>query len=86
VRRKPEWQAGHIEGAAWHPLNDFKTSLPEVERGMPIAVHCKGGYRSLIACSLLQRAGFGNVSNVIGGFDAWKQAELPVVREPARAA
>jgi rhodanese-related sulfurtransferase len=35
----------------------------------------------MIACSLLQRAGFQNVVNVIGGFDAWQQAKLPVVTE-----
>lgn len=81
VRRRPEWQAGHIEGAAWQPLDNFKTALPEMDRGMPVAVLCKGGYRSLIACSLLQRAGFRNVTNVIGGFDAWQRAELPIVGE-----
>jgi hydroxyacylglutathione hydrolase len=42
-------------------------------------VHCKGGYRSMIASSLLQRAGFKHVINVIGGFDAWQQEELPSV-------
>ena len=81
VRRRPEWEAGHIEGAVWHPLDDFKAGLPELDRGAPIAVHCKGGYRSLIACSLLQRAGFQNVANVSGGFVAWEKAGLPVVAE-----
>jgi hydroxyacylglutathione hydrolase len=78
VRREPEWQAGHIEGATWWPLDHFKVSPPEIDRSAPIAVHCKSGYRSMIACSLLQRAGFQNVTNVIGGFDAWLQAKLPV--------
>jgi len=78
VRREPEWQAGHIEGAVWWPLDNFKVSAPEIDRSAPIAVHCKSGYRSMIACSLLQRAGFRNVTNVIGGFDAWLQAKLPV--------
>jgi rhodanese-related sulfurtransferase len=35
----------------------------------------------MIACSLLRRAGFQNVVNVTGGFDAWQKAELPSVRE-----
>ena len=78
VRREPEWQAGHIEDAAWWPLDNFKVSPPEIDRDAPIAVHCKSGYRSMIACSLLQRAGFRNVTNVVGGFDAWQQAKLPV--------
>jgi rhodanese-related sulfurtransferase len=83
VRREPEWHAGHIEGAAWWPLDNFKVSPPEIDRDRPIAVHCKSGYRSMIACSLLQRAGFHNVTNVIGGFDAWQQAKLPVQNETA---
>jgi glyoxylase-like metal-dependent hydrolase (beta-lactamase superfamily II)/rhodanese-related sulfurtransferase len=78
VRREPEWQAGHIANAAWWPLDNFRVSSPEVDPAAPIAVHCKSGYRSTIACSLLQRAGFQNVINVTGGFDAWQQETLPV--------
>jgi glyoxylase-like metal-dependent hydrolase (beta-lactamase superfamily II)/rhodanese-related sulfurtransferase len=81
VRREPEWEAGHIEDAHWWPLDNFKVAPPEIDNEAPIAVHCKGGYRSLIACSLLQRAGFKNVTNVVGGFDAWEKARLPVVSE-----
>jgi hydroxyacylglutathione hydrolase len=77
VRREAEWQAGHIEGAAWWPLDHFRVSAPEVDLAAPLAVHCQGGYRSMIACSLLLRAGV-NVINVAGGFDAWRQAGLPV--------
>ena len=49
------------------------------------AVHCKGGYRSMIACSLLQRAGY-NVINVIGGFDAWEEAQMPTRLPPPSVA
>jgi len=83
VRREPEWQAGHIEGAAWWPLDHFKVSPPEIDRERPLAVHCKSGYRSIIACSLLQRAGYANVINVIGGFDAWQEAKLSSASEKA---
>jgi glyoxylase-like metal-dependent hydrolase (beta-lactamase superfamily II)/rhodanese-related sulfurtransferase len=79
VRREPEWDAAHIENAIWWPLDHFRVSPPEIGRDAAIAVHCKSGYRSIIACSLLQRAGFKNVTNVIGGFDAWQEAKLPVV-------
>ena len=78
VRRQAEWDTGHIEGAAWWPLDNFKVSPPEVNRDAPIAVHCKSGYRSMIAASLLERAGFNHVLNIVGGFDAWQQAKLPV--------
>jgi hydroxyacylglutathione hydrolase len=79
VRRQPEWDAGHIEGATWWPLDSFKVAPPEIDRDAPLAVHCKSGYRSIIASSLLERAGFHHVLNVVGGFDAWQQAKLPVV-------
>jgi rhodanese-related sulfurtransferase len=79
VRREPEWDAAHIEDAAWWPLDNFKVSPPEIDHEIPLAVHCKSGYRSMIASSLLQRAGFKRVINVVGGFDAWQQAKLPSV-------
>jgi len=78
VRREPEWMAGHLPEASWWPLDRFRVSPPEVDLDIPLAVHCQGGYRSMIACSLLQRAGFKNVINVNGGFAAWQEAKLPV--------
>jgi glyoxylase-like metal-dependent hydrolase (beta-lactamase superfamily II)/rhodanese-related sulfurtransferase len=79
VRREAEWQAGHIEGAEWFPLDNFRISAPELDPSAPVAVHCQGGYRSMIACSLLQRAGMEHIMNVTGGFDAWRQDGLPIV-------
>ena len=79
VRRAPEWEAGHIEDATWWPLDNFKVSPPELDEDAPLVVHCKSGYRSMIACSLLQRAGFRNVLNLSGGFDAWQGAKFPVI-------
>ena len=78
VRRDGEWQAGRLEQAQLWPLDRLKDSLPPLDKDAAIAVHCKSGYRSTIACSLLQRAGFTNVVNVVGGFDAWQQEKLPV--------
>jgi glyoxylase-like metal-dependent hydrolase (beta-lactamase superfamily II) len=80
VRREGEWHAGHIAGADWYPLDRFRSDLPDLDGG-PVAVHCKSGYRSMIACSLLQRAGHRNVINVTGGFDAWQEAHLPVATD-----
>jgi hydroxyacylglutathione hydrolase len=76
VRREAEWQAGHIEGARWHALDEFPRVLPAVDRDAPVAVHCKSGYRSIIAASLLRRAGFRQVTDVIGGYDAWQKEAL----------
>jgi hydroxyacylglutathione hydrolase len=75
VRRAPEWEAGHIDSAEWYPLDRFAEALPHLGKDTPVAVHCQGGYRSAIACSLLQKAGYHNIINVIGGFDAWKKQQ-----------
>jgi len=81
VRREGEWQAGHIADAQWRALDTFPQGLPEIDIARPVAVHCKSGYRSMIACGLLERAGHRNVINVVGGFDAWHAAKLPEVAE-----
>jgi hydroxyacylglutathione hydrolase len=81
VRREGEWQAGHIAEVQCRALDTFPHGLPAIDRSRPVAIHCKSGYRSMIACSLLERAGHRNVLNVAGGFDAWHAAELPEVAE-----
>jgi hydroxyacylglutathione hydrolase len=78
VRREPEWQAGHIAGADWWPVDKFSAELPPIRRSRSVAVHCKSGYRSMIACSLLEKAGYPNVINIVGGFDAWQKSGLPI--------
>jgi hydroxyacylglutathione hydrolase len=80
VRRESEWHAGHIGQVRCLALDTFAHGVP-VLGGGPVAVHCKSGYRSMIACSLLERAGHRNVVNVVGGFDAWHAAGLPEVAE-----
>ncbi len=79
VRRPLEWEAGHIDGAHFAPLNRLYTMLDDVDPQRPVAVYCQSGYRSSIAASLLQRASFDDVSNVAGGFDAWLERALPAV-------
>jgi len=84
VRRPAEWRSGHIEGAIHIPLDKLVSNLAALDRAKPTAVHCKSGYRSSIATSLLERAGFEQVMNVTGGFDAWLACHLPyVTAEPA---
>ena len=85
VRRQVEWEEGHIQSAMQMPLSRLVATMDELDGGRLIAVHCKGGYRSSIAASLLQRAGFPRVLNVKGGFDAWRAAGLPAAKtEPAK--
>jgi glyoxylase-like metal-dependent hydrolase (beta-lactamase superfamily II)/rhodanese-related sulfurtransferase len=68
--------SGAIEGSQRIPLGSLKSRLAEVDREKILVVHCKGGYRSSIATSILKHAGFRDVANLIGGFDAWKTAGL----------
>jgi hydroxyacylglutathione hydrolase len=78
VRMPGEWEQGHIRQAVLKPLSKLTSMLEDLDPSRPIAVHCKSGYRSSIATSLLKRAGRRDVMNVIGGFDAWLACTLPV--------
>jgi glyoxylase-like metal-dependent hydrolase (beta-lactamase superfamily II) len=82
VRGSGEWESGHIPSATHHDLQRLADDLKSpVEGGGPVAVICGSGYRSSIACSLLERAGVDlPLINVAGGMGAWTQADLPVAR------
>ncbi len=86
VRRPSEWETGHIESAKLKPLDKLQKSLEGLDRAKPTAVHCKSGYRSSIATSILKANGFTQVMNVVGGFDAWMAQGLPVATDSERAA
>jgi hydroxyacylglutathione hydrolase len=79
VRAQSEWDGGHIPGASHRFLGKLLEQTRELPRDEPVAVHCAGGSRSAIAASLLEANGFTNVTNLRGGFGAWKAANLPVV-------
>lgn len=74
VRRTGEYQGGHVPSAINVPLAELPGRLKEVPTGSQIAVICASGYRSSIAKSVLERAGFKPLLNVLGGTAAWKNA------------
>ncbi|HZU67256.1 MAG TPA: rhodanese-like domain-containing protein [Ktedonobacteraceae bacterium] len=74
VRDPNEWQEGHIKGAVHIPYYDIEQRLPALNPAQPVAVVCGSGQRSTIACSLLQRHGFTQLFNVVGGMEAWDEA------------
>lgn len=71
VRTEREWSAERIEGSVNVPLAHLLERLGEVPRDRPLVVHCGSGYRSSIAASLLRRAGYERVSDLVGGIAAW---------------
>jgi glyoxylase-like metal-dependent hydrolase (beta-lactamase superfamily II)/rhodanese-related sulfurtransferase len=83
VRKPGEYEAGHVKGATNFPLNEMTDilQLAAVDADHNLYVHCAGGYRSVIACSLLKRHGFHNLRNVLGGWGKMKDLKsLPLVK------
>jgi glyoxylase-like metal-dependent hydrolase (beta-lactamase superfamily II) len=74
VRDQNEWEEGHITGAVHIPYYFLEQRLQELDLTQPLAAICASGQRSSIACSLLQKHGFTQLFNVVGGMDAWEQA------------
>jgi hydroxyacylglutathione hydrolase len=74
VRESGEVEAAAMNGSIRIPLGKLESRTGELEpaKNKLLVVHCKGGYRSSIATSILRRAGFRDIANLIGGFDAWQ--------------
>jgi glyoxylase-like metal-dependent hydrolase (beta-lactamase superfamily II)/rhodanese-related sulfurtransferase len=84
VRRETEFADGHIRGAVNIPVNGLSDpgSMANLEDSNNIYIHCAGGYRSIIASSLLKRQGIHNIRNVAGGWSAIKeQSGIEIVKE-----
>jgi hydroxyacylglutathione hydrolase len=75
VRGHTEHEDGHIPGALNIHAGHLTRRLDEIPADGTVVVHCETGYRSMIASSVLLRAGRTNVRNLIGGYAAWKQAQ-----------
>jgi hydroxyacylglutathione hydrolase len=81
VRKPGEWNTSHMKGAEFLPLADMPDNLNSLDKNKPYVIHCAGGYRSMIACSLMKQKGIHNVTNVYGGFGAMVTAGVPVITE-----
>lgn len=77
VRKESEFDAEHIVGVQNFPLDFINNNMAEISSDKTYYVHCAGGYRSVIASSILQSRGF-NVVNIQGGFKAIKETGLPM--------
>lgn len=71
VRNPGEVKLGMIDGARHLPVAELRKRLDELDPAVPTVVYCAGGYRSILASSLLRSAGFTDVSDLLGGYGAW---------------
>ena len=78
VRKESEYSAEHIDGATLTPLDYLNDYLGEYGEEGTSYVHCAGGYRSMIAASILKSRGIHNLVDIAGGFAAIKASGIPV--------
>lgn len=72
VRKKSEFDSEHVVGAVNAPLDYWQDQLPKLDKSKKLYVHCAGGYRSMVFCSILKTKGYDNLINVRGGFNKIK--------------
>ncbi len=81
VRKPGEFNKGHLEMAQHTPLSQLNDYLDAFPKDQPFYVHCAGGYRSVIAASILEKRGIDGAINVEGGFKAMKNTTMPIVTD-----
>jgi hydroxyacylglutathione hydrolase len=77
IRKDSEYSAEHVEDAFSKPLASINDWIKDIDPKEPFFLHCAGGYRSMIAASILQARGFRNFKEIEGGFNAIAKTELP---------
>ncbi|MDA9121043.1 rhodanese-like domain-containing protein, partial [Flavobacteriales bacterium] len=78
VRKPTEHDAERVEDAVNHPLDFIRSNVGELDKEKEYFVHCKGGYRSMIASSILKANGIHNIVEIEGGMDAIVNSDVPV--------
>lgn len=77
VRKESEYEAEHVDGAYSKPLLYINEWIKDLNPKEHFYIHCAGGYRSMIAASILQARGYRNFSEIDGGFNAIAQTSIP---------
>lgn len=83
VRKPGEWNSEHVKNAEFLPLADFTKGFDHLDKHAPYVVHCAGGYRSMVAVSIMKKYGFENLTNVYGGIAALKEAGIALQKPSA---
>jgi glyoxylase-like metal-dependent hydrolase (beta-lactamase superfamily II)/rhodanese-related sulfurtransferase len=76
VRKPGEFEAEHIENVPNIPLDFINEHMHEFPKNEPFILHCAGGYRSIIAASILKSRGYNHVKDVIGGYSAISKTNI----------
>ena len=77
VRKESEYTASHIENASLMPLANLNDWIKNIDPKEHFYLHCAGGYRSMIAASILQARGYRNFTEIEGGFNAIAKTAVP---------
>lgn len=78
VRKESEYLSEHVPNASNFPLANINSHLAELKTDEKNFIHCAGGYRSMIASSILKARGYHNIVDIKGGFDAIKESNIKV--------
>jgi rhodanese-related sulfurtransferase len=78
VRRPGEYEAQHVKDVPNQPLDFIESWKGKLDKNKEYHLHCAGGYRSVIAASVLKRAGYKNLIDVAGGFAAISKTNIPI--------
>jgi len=84
VRKASEYESQHVKGVENFPLDFINKNMSRLERDKKYYLHCQGGYRSVIASSILKSRGFNNIVDIEGGFNEIKKSCVKVTeyKEP----
>src|SRR5690606_13080018 len=80
VRKDGEYEASHLENVQHFALDFINQNMNQIDANKTYYIHCAGGYRSVIAASILKERGFNNLVDIAGGFAAIKQTDLPITQ------
>lgn len=78
VRKLSELENGYVKGAVNISLAELQNTIDSLDKNAFYLVHCAGGYRSMIACSLLKAKGFNKLKNISGGFSSIKETAVDI--------
>jgi hydroxyacylglutathione hydrolase len=77
VRKKSEYESEHVIGSINIPLNEINQHLAQFPKDKPFTLYCAGGYRSMIASSILKQRGWQDFADVVGGFKSIAETSVP---------